>query len=89
MSTVKTSVSINSEIWEKLKNSKNRSQIINQSLSLYYNREDFLKKHLEEAEKAYWDNVHFHLENETGEYFHLNEPGQPLTQKDLDEKLWT
>ena len=89
MSTVKTSVSLDSKVWEKLKNSKNRSQIINKSLLLYFDREKFLKKYVEEAEKAYWENVHFHLENETGEYFRLNEPGKPLTQKDLDEKLWT
>ncbi len=89
MTAIKTSISLDPDIWTQIKDLKNRSSIINQALAYFLSHKKPLENHLKKAEKDYWDNVAWHIENNTGEYFNLNEPGKTLTQKDLDEKLWT
>ena len=59
--TIKTSVSINKKNWEKLKQAQNRSLIINEALTYYYQHEIPLKEQLKQAENEYWNNVEYQL----------------------------
>ncbi len=82
--TVKTSVSLKTSLWDRLKKCDNKSQIINTALEMFFDREKFLKK----ADQEYWKQVEASLRSGDGEYISLNPGGRKLTQKDLDEKLW-
>lgn len=84
-STTKTSVSIKNPLWQKLKQVSNRSQIINEALTLYFNREDYLNQ----AKQDYWQNVYFHLQNNTGEYTAINPKQETVDEDLLEQKLWS
>lgn len=49
--SVKSSFTIKPEIYKKLKLTQNKSKLVNDALSLYFERNDYLKN----AEEIYWN----------------------------------
>ncbi len=47
----KTSVSIKKNNWDRLKEMKNKSTVINKALQIYFEREEYLQ----DAEEKFWD----------------------------------
>jgi hypothetical protein len=80
--TIKTSVSINKKNWEKLKQAQNRSLIINEALTYYYQHEIPLKEHLKQAENEYWNNVEYQLSKNK-----ISTKNEYIWQKESEEAL--
>jgi len=49
--SIKTSVTIKSDLFKRLDTFKNKSKIINDALAIYFEKNDYLKK----AEEDYWN----------------------------------
>lgn len=52
-SSVKSSVTIKSDLFERLKKYDNKSKIINEALFIFFQRNDYLKK----SEEKFWDEL--------------------------------
>ncbi len=81
---IKTSVSLQKPIWEFLKKFENKSLVINQAVELYMDKQKFMQK----ADEAYWKKVENSLQQNTGEYFSINQNGENIDENLLNEKLW-
>lgn len=84
LSTVKTSVSLQKDLWTKLKSSRNKSGIMNEALALYFSREENLKN----AENEYWRKVEKSIISGNKEYILLNEAGGEINADTLEDLLW-
>ena len=83
--TVKSIISIQISIWNRLKKHKNRSALINKALEFYFDREEKLNK----ADQEYWMNVEQSLKSNDGEYVSINPKGEKISKELLEEKLWS
>lgn len=83
--TVKTSISLQKNIWQLLSKYRNRSSVINEALDLYFQRKEMLKQ----ADKEYWENVERSLKGENSDYISLNSNGEELDEELLNQKLWS
>ena len=84
MPATKTSITVESANWQQLKNRKNRSAVINSALAMYFAREPYLQA----AEDDFWRGVDASLRTGDGEFVQLTAAGEPLTDAQLDAKLW-
>ncbi len=50
--SIKSSFTIKSDLFKRLDNFKNKSKIVNEALSIYFEKNDYLEK----AEQEYWNN---------------------------------
>ncbi len=82
--TIKTSISLPVEIWEKVKNRENRSNIVSIALTFYLDHEDSLKK----AEESYWKKVIASVSGKNDDYVLLNPGAEEITKETLQKKLW-
>lgn len=80
----KISISVEPWIWKEIKNLKNKSWLINNSLRFYLAR----KKFIDEAEEKYWNNVKGSLLNNDWKYFSLNSDWWKINEEILESKLW-
>jgi len=81
---IKTSISLPVHLWEKMKNVKNKSAFIAESLELFIEKQSFLKS----AEKKYWENVQQSIHKGDGDYFSVNPDNQKVDENLLEESLW-
>jgi hypothetical protein len=84
LTTHKTSISLTIPIWNKLKNIRNRSSVINKALDFYFTYEDSLKQ----AEQDYWQKIEKSLRGHNDEYFSINPNQETITPDLLEKKLW-
>ena len=84
MTTIKTSISLNQNIWTHLKTYQNRSSVINKALELFFSREERIKK----ADEDYWNNIEKSLRTGDGAYASLNPKQETITKETLTKKLW-
>ena len=83
--TVKTSVSLQKPLWHLLKNTSNKSRIINDALEMYFDKQEFLQ----EAKKRYWATVEKSLSGGNNEYISLNPKNEVIDQEVLNKTLWS
>ncbi len=83
-SVCRTSISIPKYLKEKLNKYSNKSRVIVDALSLYFEKE----KYLQEAEKEYWEKVKKSLEKGDGEYISINPNNEKITHNILEKTLW-
>lgn len=81
---MKTSVSLQTSVWDQLQHYQNRSSVINKALELFFSRE----KALEKADQEYWDNIETSLRSGDGVYIALNPKSEEITEEILEQKLW-
>jgi len=62
--TIRTSVSLPKNIWQKLSSRKNRSEVISRALEVFFVREQFLKN----ADEKFWKEVEKSLNEKDGSY---------------------
>ena len=82
----KTSISIKNSNWEKIKDEKNKSSIINKALDLFYHHREYLEK----ANQVYWENLAEEWLNDIKSWntITLNPNNEKITRKMIKDKLW-
>ncbi len=82
----KTSVSIKKCNWQKIKNEKNKSSIINKALDLFFDYKD----HLLKSDNNYWKSlVQDWLEDiKKWDIITINPKNEKISRKMIKDKLW-
>lgn len=81
----KASFSVDLSNWKELESSKNKSAVVNEALSFYFDYKDRISS----SEKKYWENVEKSILNWNWEYFSINPNWEKITDELLEEKLWS
>ncbi|MCK9272052.1 hypothetical protein M0P65_00710 [Candidatus Gracilibacteria bacterium] len=85
-SSVKSSVTIKSDLFERLKKYDNKSKIINEALFIFFQRKDYLQK----SEENFWNEKIQEglLDVEKGNIVAINPKGEKINKDILNKTLW-
>lgn len=84
--SVKSSFTIKENLFQRLASNPNKSRIVNEALSLYFERNDYLTK----AEEEYWnEKIRAWLRDvENWDTTPINPNGEKITDEMLNKTLW-
>lgn len=84
--SVKSSFTIKENLFQRLASNPNKSKIVNEALSLYFERNDYLIK----AEEEYWnEKIRAWLRDvENWDTIAINPNGEKITDEMLNKTLW-
>lgn len=84
--SIKSSFTIKENLFQRLATNKNKSKIVNEALSLYFERNDYLTK----AEEEYWnEKIRAWLRDvENWDTIAINPNGEKITKELLEKVLW-
>ena len=85
--SVKSSFTIKEDLFERLSQNPNKSKIVNEALSIYFERNDYLSK----AEEDFWNEKIrvWLLDVENGDTMAINPNGEKITEELLNKTLWS
>lgn len=85
--SVKSSFTIKEDLFERLSQNPNKSKIVNEALSIYFERNDYLSK----AEEDFWNEKIrvWLLDVENGYTIAINPNGEKITEELLNKTLWS
>jgi predicted transcriptional regulator len=85
--SVKSSFTIKPDLFKRLEWTQNKSRIINEALSLYFEKNDYLEK----AEEEFWnEKIRAWLRDvENWDTTPINPNGEKITKEMLNKALWS
>lgn len=85
--SIKSSFTIKKNIFNRLALSSNKSRVVNEALSIYFERNDYMKK----AEEEYWnEKIRAWLRDvENWDTVVINPNGEKLTKELIKKALWS
>lgn len=84
--SVKSSFTIKENLFNRLASTSNKSRIVNEALSIYFEKNDYLQK----AEEEFWNEKIrlWLLDVENGDTIAINPNGEKITDEMLNKTLW-
>lgn len=85
--SVKSSFTIRHDLFKRIKWEKNKSKVVNEALSLYFEKNDFLAK----AEEEYWNEKirTWLIDVENWDTTPINPNGEKITKELIKKALWS
>lgn len=85
--SIKSSFTIKENLFARLASSSNKSKIVNEALSIYFEKSDYLQK----AEEEYWNEKirAWLLDVENWDTTPINPNGEKLTKELIKKALWS
>lgn len=85
--SVKSSFTIKENLFNRLASTPNKSRIVNEALSIYFEKNDYLQK----AEEEFWNEKIrlWLLDVENGDTIAINPNGEKVTKEMLNKTLWS
>lgn len=85
--SIKSSFTIKEKLFARLASTPNKSRIVNEALSIYFEKLDYLQK----AEEEYWnEKIRAWLRDvENGDTTPINPNGEKITKELLKKALWS
>jgi hypothetical protein len=84
--SVKSSFTIKADLFKRLEWNQNKSKIVNEALSIYFEKKDYLNK----AEEKYWNQKikEWLFDVENGNTTKINPNGEEINTELLNKTLW-